>query len=227
MSRRASSTACAPLSGSTDANGMRTSEFAAAASAISSLRHRRPPRHGLGVDGEDDRSHLALAVVRRDVVHRGKRVLAEVPGGGRAPLGLQTVLAGSARPRRGCGRRSPRPLRDRSSPQLRASVLDDGRPSEPGSDEPVRPSPSSHTLVVSVSPGNSGAEKRTASLRIASGSSTPAASSTARPVNAIVQRPARSGREARPSARTRRPGGLRSGRRRHPRSARSGRAQSR
>ena len=56
--------------GSTDANGISTSAFAAATSAISSFGTAGAAGLRLGVDGEDDGGHVALAVVRGDVLDR-------------------------------------------------------------------------------------------------------------------------------------------------------------
>ena len=60
------------------------------------VRNCRAPGHRLRVDGEDDRGELALAVVGRDVLRGRQRVLAEVPGSGRAPLRPHAVLTRAA-----------------------------------------------------------------------------------------------------------------------------------
>ena len=92
ISRRTSSTAFGRC-GSTLANGMRTSGFAAATSSDLLVPHRGPARHRLGVDGEDDRQHVALAVVGGDVLDRRRPALAEVLLRRLAPLGQEAVLA--------------------------------------------------------------------------------------------------------------------------------------
>ena len=61
------------------------------------VRRRRQARDGLGVDGEDDRGHVALAVVGGDVVDGRLRRVAEVPLRRLSPLGLQAVLTSPPR----------------------------------------------------------------------------------------------------------------------------------
>ena len=88
---------------------------------------RGTPGDGLGVDGEHDGRHVALAVVGGDVLDRRRAALAEVL------LSRPRATRGGARPRpcvrprRACGRRSPRLARGRSSAQLDPSVLEDRR----------------------------------------------------------------------------------------------------
>ena len=77
----------------------------------------------------------------------------------------------------------------RSSTELDAAVLEDGRALRVQRLEAEGAPSIRQTLVVTDSPGNSGAEKRTAIRVTARGSSMPAASRTARPANAIVQSP--------------------------------------
>src|SRR5262249_53440314 len=60
------------------------------------VRNGAAPGDGLGVDGEDDRRHVALAVVGGDVVGGRGAAALEVRGGGLAPFRGQSVLAVSA-----------------------------------------------------------------------------------------------------------------------------------
>ena len=114
--------------------------------------HRGATRDGLGVDGEDDRGHVARAVVRRDVLDGRRAASAEILLRRRPPLGTEAVLARPA----DLGVRVEVDRADRGEVDGHRSSA---RPSlitalpSPSSASKPNPPPTRQMRVVTVSPG--------------------------------------------------------------------------